>query len=137
MPWESGFHWVAYYENGASPTDQRLGATYADIDRVKLEAFGLYDGDKPLVLIDFRDDTKGHPELGAKRLIWRMRHQQRSDGTHSVIHLVGWQRKVGSHNIQSICYVNELGEIILGGQWLEDKPLMHSVVPLECEPDLK
>ena len=134
MPWESGFHWIAHYENGS--TDQRQGATYADIDRSRLEAFGLYNGERVLILIDFRDDVKGHPELGPKRLIWRIRHQQRSDGTHSVVHLVGWQRQVGTHNIQSICYVNELGEIVLGGQWLEDKPLMYPVVPLECETDL-
>lgn len=136
MPWESGIYWIALYDNDLPPTDQRAGATYADIDRDQLAAFGLYRDEIPLILVDFRDDRNGDPEIGQKRLIWRMRHKQDSSGQHVTIHLVGWQRKVAGRNVQSICYVNEEGTIILGGQWLEDKPLMHSIVPLECEADL-
>jgi hypothetical protein len=135
MAWESGPYWVAHYDN-LPPTDHRTGATYADINRDKLTAFGLYQNDQPIILIDFRDDTGGDPEIGPKRLIWRLRHKQDSTGQHVTIHLVGWQRKVAGRNVQSICYVNEEGTIILGGQWLEDKPLMHAIVPLECEADL-
>lgn len=137
MPWGGGFYWIAYYDDGSPPTDQRQGATYADIDRERLSAFGLYSEDKPLVLIDFRDDTGGDSTIGPKRLIWRIRHQQNSAGQHVAVHLVGWQREVAGRNVQSICYVNEEGTVILGGQFMEDKPLMHAVVPLECETDLR
>lgn len=136
MTWESGFYWVAHYDNGLPPTDQRQGATYGDIDRDRLTAFGLYDGDRPLILVDFRNDTGDDPDIGPKRLIWRMRHKQDSTGRHVTVHLVGWQREVAGRNVQSICYVNEEGTVVMGGQWMEDKPLMHAIVPLECEADL-
>jgi hypothetical protein len=136
MPWQSGIYWIALYDNDQPPTDQRTGATYADIDRDKLAAFGLYRNEQPIILVDFRDDSNGDSDIGPKRLIWRMRHKQDSSGQHVTIHLVGWQRKVAGRNVQSICYVNEDGTVILGGQWLEDKPLMHAIVPLECEADL-
>ena len=131
----SGFYWIAYYDT-LPPLDQREGATYADIDRDTLAAFGLYDGDRLLVIIDFRNDANGNSEIGPKRLIWRMRHKQDSTGQPVTIHLVGWQRKVAGINVQSICYVNETGEVVLGGQWMDDKPLRHAVVPLPCEVDL-
>lgn len=131
-----GFYWIAHYDDGQPPTDQRTGSTYADIDRTRLTAFGLYEGERPIILVDFRDDTNGDPEIGLKRLIWRLRHSQSSSGQHVAVHLVGWQRTVAGRNTQSICYVNEDGVIILGGQWLEDKPMMHAIVPLECEADL-
>jgi hypothetical protein len=136
MPWTSGFHWIAYYDE-APPTDQRTGATYADIDREALKAFGLYDSDRVLVLVDFRPDHHSDTDIGPKRLIWRMRHKQDSQGNHVTVHLVGWQRSVAGRNIQSICYVNEDGSIILAGQWMPDKELMHPVVSLDCEPDLR
>ncbi len=136
MTWESGFYWMAHYGEGTPPTDQRQGSTYTDIDRARVEAFGLYDGEKPLVMIDLRSDMNGDKEIGPKRLIWRMRHQMNSSGQHVRVHLVGWQRKVAGRNIQSICYVNEEGTVIMGGQWMEDKPLMHAISPFECEGDL-
>lgn len=136
MAWEGGFYWVAHYDNGVI-LDQRQGNNYAHIDRDQLTAFGLHREDEtPIVWVDFRDDTNGDSGIGPKRLIWRMRHKQDSSGQHVTIHLVGWQRKVAGRNVQSICHVNEEGTIVLGGQWLEDKPLMHAIVPLECEADL-
>lgn len=132
----SDFYWVAHY-NDSSAIDQREGHTYADIDRARLTAFGLYREDNSeIILIDFRDDTGGDSDIGPKRLIWRLRHNQSSNGQHVAVHLVGWQRRIAGRNVQSICYVNEEGTVVLGGQWMEDKPLMHAVVPLECERDL-
>ena len=136
MPWETGFHWIAYYDD-IPPLDQRQGATYADIDRDRLAAFGLYDGDRLLVIVDFQNDANGSTDIGPKRLIWRLRHQQDSTGQNITVHLVGWQRKVTGVNIQSICYVNQLGEVVMGGQWMNNRPLRHAVVPLECEKDLQ
>jgi hypothetical protein len=127
--------WIAHYAPGQTLT-QASGATYADINREQLTAFGLYEGERPIILVDFRDDSGGDPDIGPKRLIWRMRHQQDSTGQHVTVHLVGWQRKIAGRNVQSICYVNEEGTVVLGGQWMDDKPLMHAIVPLECERDL-
>ena len=126
--------WIAYYDND-EVLDQRTGVTYADIDRTRLAAFGLYRNEQPIILVDFRPDTTD-PDISPKRLIWRMRHLQSSAGQNVTIHLVGWQRLVGGRNVQSICYVNEDGTVILCGQWIENRPLMHAIVPLDCEHDL-
>jgi hypothetical protein len=128
--------WIAHYDNNETQ-DQRSGATYADIDRARLTAFGLYQDERPIILVDFRPDTPSGSDIGPKRLIWRLRHQQNSAGQRVTIHLVGWQRQVAGRNVQSICYVNDEGTVVLGGQWMEDKPLMHAIVPLECETDLR
>lgn len=112
--------------------------TYRDIDRNKLTAFILHrEGGPPLAVIDFRDDRNGDPEIGPKRLIWRRRHSVSSSGGRVIVHLAGWQRKIAGRNVQSILYVREdNGAVVMGGQWLEDAPLMHSIVPLEFEQDL-
>ena len=128
MPWESGFHWIAYYNDGSN-LDQRTGCTYADIDRARMEAFGLYDGERPLAMVDFRDGQKD-PDIGPRRLIWRKRSMMRSDGVGVSVHLVGWQRTVAGRNVQAICYINGEGTIIMGDQWMESRPLVHPVEPL-------
>jgi hypothetical protein len=137
------FFWRAYYEDGSElwQTKGDKGehkVTYADIDRDRLIAFGLFQGDLPVVLVDFRDDTNGSTtsDIGPKRLIWRVRHQQSSNGLKNKIHLVGWQRKVKGRNIQSICFVAENGTVILGGQWQDDVPLRGGITHLPFEKDL-
>ena len=130
MQWESGFHWIAHYNDGIN-LDQRDGYTYSDIDRSKMEAFGLYNGDRPIVMVDFRDNTGGDPEVSPRRLIWRKRSLMRSDGVRVSVHLVGWQRTVADRNVQAICYINGDGTIIMGDQWMESRPLVH---PVELAP---
>ena len=132
MPWTSGPHWIAYYSDGTS-LDQRQGYTYSDIDRARMEAFGLYNGEHPLVMVDFRDNTGGDPDVGPRRLIWRKRSMIRSDGTQLSVHLVGWQRTVAGRNVQAICYINGDGTIIMGDQWMESRPMVHPVALLEME----
>ncbi len=130
MPYDGGFHWIAHYNDGSN-LDQRNGATYADIDRTRMEAFSLYDGERPLVMVDFRDKIENDPEVGPRRLIWRKRSLMRSDGVRVSVHLVGWQRTVAGRNVQAICYINGDGTIIMGDQWMESRPLVH---PVELAP---
>lgn len=134
------FLWRAYYNDGSElwqhnpDTDQR--ATYADIERDRLSAFGLYQGDQTLVLVDLQDDSNGDSRIGKKRLIWRIRHQMNTAGQSVKIHLIGWQRMVRGANIQSICFVAADGAIVLGGQWRNDLPLRHSIKAQVFETDL-
>lgn len=133
-------HWIAHYDDGTT-LDQRekgsngKGPTYPDIDRDRLTAFGLYTGDRVLVLVDFRDDSDGNLQIGPKRLIWRRRGQIRSGDEHAnYVHLVGWQRTINDRNVQAICYVREDdGVVVLGGQWLDNAPMMHAIKLMECE----
>ena len=125
--------WIAHYDNGKLLA-QDMGATYADIDRSALQAFDLMSGNELVVRIDLRDDTK--EGLEPRRLIWRVRHQQSSNGDHKKYHLVGWQRKANGQNVQAICYVFEDKKIMLGGQFREDD-FTHPITPFTCEDDLK
>jgi hypothetical protein len=132
--------WRAFYSDGSELRQRGPKAdeahTYADIDRDRLEAFGLYQDDSPVTLVDFRDDTNGDPDIAPKRLIWRIRHLQSANGQKIKVHLVGWQRKVCGRNVQSICFVSEDGTVILGGQWQDDLPLRGGIVPFPFETDL-
>jgi len=130
--------WIAHYNDG-SELRQRNGtekATYQDIDRENLAAFTLQMNDQPLVIIDFRDDTNDDPEIGRKRLIWRIRHQMDSKGNRVKIHLAGWQRNIKGRNVQAIYFVTQNGTVVLGGQWQPELPLRHGVKPLSHEIDL-
>lgn len=130
--------WTAKYLDGSIlPQQEPNGSTnsYHDIDRDNLEAFILHwpDG-RPVAVIDFVDDSSGDPDIGPKRLIWRKRHNQGSNGTHVSITLAGWQRTINGRNVQSILYINEqTGAVVLGGQWQEDRPLMHAPAIKEFE----
>lgn len=132
--------WRAYYDDGGElwqrGPEPGVKHTYADIDRARLTAFGLFRGNDPVVLVDFREDSNGQNGIEPKRLIWRIRHLQSTKGDKIKIHLVGWQRKVSGHNIQSIAFVSETGGIILGGQWQNDLPLRGEIAPLPFETDL-
>lgn len=131
--------WRAYYEDGTELWQHDADGgrhTYADIERDRLMAFGLFSGDSPVVLVDFRDDANGAPNIEPKRLIWRIRHLQSSKGEKARVHLIGWQRKVAGHNIQSICFISEDGCMVLGGQWQDDLPLRGAIAPLPNEADL-
>jgi hypothetical protein len=74
--------WTAYYSDGTTlpqEVDGKLAHAYKDIDQSKIEKFVV---DKLIV-----DIPKGW------RLIYRARHFMRSDGTESVVHIVGAQAK--------------------------------------------
>ena len=130
--------WLAHYEDGTTLAQgqDRWGrpASYADIDRSRLVAFDLWQGERLVVQVDLRDDSNG--EVGRRRLIWRIRHQLDSAGNQAKIHLVGWQRTAGGRNIQAICYVFEDGVVMLGGQWNEGRGFMYQVVYHDFEQDL-
>ena len=124
--------WVAHYDDG-STLSQKDSHTYADINRIALQAFDLMNGSDLVVRVDLRDDAK--EDLEPRRLIWRIRHTQSTNGDHQKYHLIGWQRKVNGQNVQAICYVFEDGKILLGGQFREDD-FTHAVTPFGCEGDL-
>ena len=133
--------WVAHYTNGTSLKQHRTGEdgpTYKNIRRDQLVAFDLWQGDRLLVRVDMRQDSD-NPELGPKRLIWRIRHQQNSKGGHQRIHMAGWKRLVTigekQVSVQSIAYVFEDGVVLMGGQW-RDEAYFHAIKPLEFETDL-
>lgn len=134
-------YWVAHYNDGSQLSQLKPDGSrnnYNDIDRQNLNAFVLCrDNGSVLAAVDFSPDNLIDPDIGPKRLIWRKRHSANSNGQQLHIQLAGWQRRVKGRNIQSILYINEETEaIVLGGQWLENAPMMHSIVPLECETDL-
>lgn len=126
------------YQRG--PNGERNG--YHQIDRNRLVAFDLWQGDHLICRIDMRPD-RNDSALGPKRLIWRKRHIMNDRGRHDVIHLAGWQRTVNastngrdSETVQAICYVFEDGTVLLGGAWGGDAEYMHSIVPLACEESI-
>lgn len=131
----------AIYKDGSEiwqhdPETGETVNTYADINRERLEVFGLYNGDRPLVMVDFSDDRNGDESIGPKRLIYRKRHLKNSKGGSVSVYLVGWQRKVNGRNVQSICFVSGDGTIILGGQWQDNRPLRGTIKALPWENDL-
>ena len=128
-------YWIAHYSDQTQLNQLDNNGTYSDIDRDNLIAFGLYSDDhRPIVIIDFDDD--GNQYIGKKSLIYRKRTMLDTRSSQVSVHLVGWQRKINGHNIQSICYVSESETVVLGGQWIENRQFMYSIQPLECEKDL-
>lgn len=125
--------WRAHYSTGETLYQKAPDGSkhaYHDIQRDKLVAFDLWQGDRLLCRIDMRPDQLGD---SPKRLIWRIRHIVNDKGRDDKIHLAGWQRTVRGENVQAICYVFENGTVLLGGEWGGDAEYMHAVVPLECE----
>lgn len=120
-------HWEARYNDGkALPQYNADGSEnrYADIDRARIASFSLFDGDRLIVTV--------HLDHGA-RLIFRRRVAQAPGGDKFTVHLIGWQRTVGVHNVQSILYVMDDGEIHMAGEWREDHPWFYAAVPVPCE----
>ena len=113
--------WKAIYDDGflaqynGEETNQ-----YADIERDKLKYFEIYNGDNLVVRYHF--DT---PD---KRLIFR-RRTFNTNGVLTVYHLVGWQRKIGDTNVQSISVIGPNGIDVIDG-WKDDalfsKPIIHT-----------
>ena len=127
--------WRAQMSNGSTlyqrgPDGEKNG--YHQIDRTKLVAFDLWQGDRLLCRIDMRPDRLGD---SPKHLIWRIRHLMNDRGRDDKIHLAGWQRKVNGENVQAILYVFEDGTVLLGGEWGGDVEYMHDIVPLACEKE--
>ena len=127
-------HWVAKYLNGDTLPQLKPDQTrnnYQDIDRANLINFNIFLDDRLILVIDFSDDTA--PDIGPKRLIWRMRGRASSTGDNQQVHLAGWQRLVKGKSVQSICYITQAGTVILSGQWQEDKPMLHAPAFKEFE----
>jgi len=134
--------WTACYQDGTTLAQNGDNGTrhgYQDIDRDNLEAFILHwpDG-QPVAVIDFSNDSDEAAGIGKKRLIWRKRHSHNSHNEHMTFHMAGWQRKVNGRNVQSILYINDdTGAIVMGGQWIDNSPMMRPIVPLDTvEADL-
>ncbi len=129
------FNWVAHYADG-SILRQSEGAVYGDVERERLVAFDLWQGERLVVRVDLRDvDVDG--EVEGRRLIWRIRHRKTMKGEDLTVNMIGWQRNVRGRNVQSICYVFEDASILMGGQFVAGGAIpMHEIAPLECEADL-
>lgn len=119
---------IAIYNDG---TEQRLGKQadgsifrYEDISRGELSAFAL-EKDGEIIF-------KLHLEEG-QRLIWRKREYRQVGGDTKVIHLLGWQKKVGGENLQAICYLFEDGHIEMAGRFRENHPVFDKVELLPSE----
>jgi len=105
--------WKAIYSDGKSLNQYNEGKTskYTDIDRNLLQFFELYNGDKLIFRVHLDD---------GKRLIFRKRvSQEMNSGNKKNVYLVGWQKKIGGENVQSIAYIFEDGRIELAGAWNE------------------
>ena len=135
----SAIVWRVHYIDGTSLNQFDVDGkehSYTEIDRPRLQAFDLWWQGRLLVRVDLRDDTKGNPDIGRRRLIWRIRHIARSNGEHIRIHLAGWQRNIKGVNVQAIAYAFEDGWLVLGGQFT-DTDFMDTAYPLPWETDLK
>ena len=128
--------WRAQYNDGSTlyqETPDGSKHAYHQIDRTKLVAFDLWQGDHLICRVDMRPDRLGD---SPKHLSWRIRHMMNDRGRDDKIHLVGWQRKVRGENVQAILYVFEDGTVLLGGEWGGDAEYMHGIVQLECEKEI-
>jgi hypothetical protein len=68
-----------------------------------------------------------------QRLIYRRRVRKSVGGGEFVVYLVGWQKTIANHNVQSISYIAESGEVHMAGAWRDDHPWFYSVAPVPCE----
>lgn len=110
--------WKAVYSDGKSLTQYNEGkvSKYTDIDRTRLKCFELYS-DKLILRVHLGD---------GKRLIFRRRvHINMQSQVKSIMYLVGWQKKVGNENIQSIAYIFD-GHIEMAGKWDESSDWFYS-----------
>lgn len=119
----SGFYWRAVYNDGSflnQYNDDGTNNKYPDIDRVKLEFFELWNGEKLLFRL--------HLEEG-RRLIYRRRvGVAMGVGVTRVIYLVGWQQTINGVNVQDIAYIFSDGHVELAGKWEDDRTF--------CAPNL-
>ncbi len=128
--------WLAHYDDGSTLPQYAPDGTvnkYADVNRNRLLAFDAWQADKLLVRVDLRDDSS--PDIGRRRLIWRIRHQLGTNGTHVKVYLIGWQRTVKGRNVQAINYLLADGPVMLGGQFNE-ADFTNPIVPFAWETDL-
>lgn len=113
--------WKAIYLDGSSLNQYNEDGSfnkYTDIDRSLMEFFEFY-GEKGLILRVHLGDNK--------RLIYRRRVTQDAlRGIIGVVYLVGWQKTIGSENVQSICYIFEDGHIEMAGKWDGDSPFAYA-----------
>lgn len=119
----SHYHWVVKYIDGTSlrQTDPQTGITHAykDIDRDRLFAFEMWDGDLRMLLIRFK---KG------QRLIWRRRVEMTPEGVVETCHIIGKQETVGGKNYQGIIGLFESdGRIEVAGKFEENHPWFFPV----------
>ena len=126
------FSWIAHYNDGS----QFAGGKFEGIDRGRLIAFDLLLDGSLHTRVDLRPIDIDN-DIGARRLIYRRRVTQRTDGSEPLFwYMIGWQRKVGGRNIQAINYVFPDGSTMLGGQFV-DGDFQSAIDPLPWENDLK
>lgn len=101
--------WIAQYKDG-SQEKQGPDLSYEDIDRENLAGFGLYNGEKLVIMLDFSNGD-------GRSLVWRRRVEQKQGEEPVVVHIIG---KKGKY----ICMVFEDGSVVAvdnfveGSQWL-------------------
>lgn len=116
------YTWTAYYSD--STTLEQYGSNktsnYQDIDRTKLEAFGILKSNELIYRVFLEPN---------QNLIYR----RRSTGDfyngqiHSELILVGTKEKVNGVDVQNIAYIDvSTGLIQVAGKWVGGEPTLRS-----------
>lgn len=121
------FHWVVRYEDGTTLSQFDSSGkqnAYKDIDRTKLAAFEMWEGNVRLFFLRFK---KG------QRLIWRRRVEMAPSGVVEVCHLIGKQETINGRNYQGIIGLFESdGRIEIAGRLEEGHPWFF---PVQVHPE--
>ncbi len=111
-------HWVVQYNDGTRHDSDESGEgfKYQDIDRDRLTAFALLDGDRTVAVL--------HLNKGC-RLIYRRRVTVNFRNEKEAVFLFGWQKTVGNGfgqitNEQVINVLFEDGHIETVDRWIEN-----------------
>ncbi|HCS78968.1 TPA: hypothetical protein DIV55_04470 [Patescibacteria group bacterium] len=116
------YYWVARYFDGTSLKQidsSGIKHAYKDIDRDKLAAFEIWEGNSRILFIRFK---KG------QRLIWRRRVETSPGGIIEVCHIIGKQETIGGKNYQGIIGLFESdGRIEIAGKFEEGHPWFFPV----------
>ena len=108
------FKWKAIYDDGTSLEQ----GNYEDINKEKLIAFEIWNGDIRLISLRFQ---KG------QRLIWRRRVEMSQGGQKEVCHIIGKQETINGKNYQGIVGLFESdGRIEVTGKFEEGHPWFYS-----------
>jgi hypothetical protein len=100
--------WRVHYKNEDVISQANLA--YEDIDRDNLTAFQLFDGEKVVLSVPFKDN--GH------RLIWRRRIEKQVGGEEKIVHIVG---KKGGF----VCAVFDDGTFLIDDKFREDNDWLY------------
>jgi hypothetical protein len=116
------YHWTAVYNDGTSLSQHDTNAdgqryAYKDVDRSKLKAFEIWEGNNRILYIKFDKN---------QRLIWRRRVETTSGGIVEVCHIIGKQENVNGRNYQGIIGLFESdGRLEVAGKFEQGHPWFY------------